>query len=234
MSILTGRGDRLTAVVDALGAQARVPRVNLLPPEIVAGRIFRRTQKWLAAVVLVVVLAIAAVYVLQAKDANRAADSLAVSQATGEVIKAEQAKYADVPRVYQAIDDTETARQSAMGQDVEWFRYMTDLSLTMPANVWLTSLDMSLAGGTPAAAAAPGAAAAAATGVGSMTFVGTAYDHPDVAAWLVALGKQKAVTDPYFSMSARAKIGTHDVVNFSSTAGVGPGALSHRFDRRAG
>ena len=63
---------------------------------------------------------------------------------------------------------------------------------------------------------------------------GTAYDHPDVAAFLVTLAKEKAATDAYFSTSVKAKIGTKDVVNFSSTAGLSAEALSHRFDRKAG
>ena len=228
MSILTSRGERLTSVVDAFGSPARVASVNLLPPEIMAARSFRRTQKLLGATVLAVLAALGGVYVLQVQDANTAADELAVSQDTGRSLKAEQAKYADVPRVYQAIDDAQSARQTAMGQDVEWSRYLTDFSLAMPANVWLTSLDLSLAG------AAPAAGSAATPGVGTMTFAGTAIDHPDVAAWLVTLAKEKAATDAYFSSSTRAKIGTKDVVNFSSTAGLGAGALSHRFDRKAG
>ena len=229
MSILTSRGERLTSVVDAFGVQTRIPSVNLLPPEILAGRTFRRTQKVLGATVVVVALALGGVYLLQVQNKNEAADTLAVSQATGKTLQVEQAKYADVPRVYQAIDDAQAARQTAMGQDVEWFRYLTDFSLTMPANVWLTSLDLTLAGATPAAGAAT-----TTPGVGTMTFAGTGNDHPDVAAWLVTLAKEKAATDAYFSTSTRAKIGTKDVVNFSSTAGVSPAALSHRFDRKAG
>lgn len=229
MSILTNRGERLTSVVDAFGVQTRIPSVNLLPPEILAGRTFRRTQKVLGATVVVVALALGGVYLLQVQNKNEAADALAVSQATGKTLQVEQAKYADVPRVYQAIDDAQAARQTAMGQDVEWFRYLTDFSLTMPANVWLTSLDLTLAGAAPAAGGAT-----TTPGVGTMTFAGTGNDHPDVAAWLVTLAKEKAATDAYFSTSTKAKIGTKDVVNFSSTAGVSPAALSHRFDRKAG
>ena len=229
MSILTNRGERLTSVVDAFGVQTRIPSVNLLPPEILAGRTFRRTQMVLGASVVVVLLALGGAYLLQVQDANAAADELAVSKATGVRLQAEQAKYADVPKIYQAIDEAQTARQTAMGQDVEWSRYLTDFSLAMPANVWLTSLDLSLAGAAPAAGAS-----AATPGVGTMTFSGTAIDHPDVAAFLVTLAKEKAATDAYFSTSTRAKIGTKDVVNFSSTAGLSAVALSHRFDRKAG
>lgn len=236
MSILTSRGERLTSIADSFGGQARVPRVNLLPPEIIERRVFARTQKWLVAAVLSVLLVLAGVYFLQVLAKNKAADELAVSQATGVTLKAEEAKYADVPRVYKSIEDAQSARQTAMSQDVEWFRYLTDFSLTMPADVWLTSLDMSLAGATPATPATttvnPGVVTTPA--VGTLTFAGTAYDHPDVAAWLVTLAKERAVTEAYFSASTKAKIGTKDVVNFTSTASLTADGLSHRFDRKAG
>lgn len=236
MSVLTDRGERLTSVSDAFGAAARLPSVNLLPPEIIESRTFRRTQRVLGAAVLLVLVALAGAYALAVRDTNAAADSLAVSKATGQTLRVEQAKFADVPRVYQAIDDAQSARQSAMGQDVEWSRYLADVSLAMPANVWLTSLDLSLGTASPVAGTVPaaGGAPVAAAGVGTVTFAGTAIDHPDVAAWLVTLGREKAATDAYFSTSARAKIGTKNVVDFSSTAGLDSTALSHRFDRKAG
>lgn len=238
MSLLIDRGERLTSVSEAFGAAARLPSVNLLPPEIIESRTFQRTQRVLGAAVLLVLVALAGAYALAVRDTNAAADSLAVSKATGQTLRVEQAKFADVPRVYQAIDDAQSARQTAMGQDVEWSRYLADVSVAMPANVWLTSLDLSLGTAIPIAGAAPapavGGALVAAAGVGTVTFAGTAIDHPDVAAWLVTLGREKAATDAYFSTSARAKIGTKDVVNFSSTAGLDSTALSHRFDRKAG
>ena len=236
MSVLTSRGERLTSLTDTLGGSTRVPSVNLLPPEIIERRVFQRTQKGLGAAILIVLLLIAGIYFLSVRDKNRAAEELAVSQATGRTLKAEEAKYADVPRVYQAIESAQTARQTAMSQDVEWSRYLTDFSLTMPANVWLTSLDMSLAGATPATPATTTVSPGVVTtpGIGTMTFAGTAYDHPDVAAWLVTLAKERAVTEAYFSSSVKGKIGTRDIVNFSSTASLTADGLSHRFDRKAG
>ncbi len=232
MSILTGRGERVSDLVDALGGQTRVPRVNLMPPEITAGRAFRRTQKALAAGVCAVVLAAGGVYALQVRDANTAAEELATERATGAVLLAEQAKYAEVPRVLATIDAAETARQSAMGQDVEWYRYLSALSLSTPSHVWLTSLDMSLSTGVAAAPVATGVAPAA-PAVATLSFQATGLEHPDVATWLDALTKQPAVTDPTFTAATKGRLGTHDIVTFGSTAGLDQAALSHRFDRKA-
>jgi Tfp pilus assembly protein PilN len=231
MSFVTERGERLTSINDGMGGHARVASVNLLPPEILAGRAFRRSQRGMAAAVVVVAAALGGVYVVQARETESAAAELVAARDLGSSLRAEQAPYADVPRVHQAIDEAQAARQGAMAQDVEWYRYLADFSRVTPAGVWFTSLDMTLANAPGAAAAASGAPV---TGVAAINVAGTGRNHLDVAAWLDTLAKEAAVANPFATSSATAKIGTKDVVNFTSTAAVGADALSHRFDRKAG
>lgn len=231
MSFVTERGERLTSVSDGMGGHARVASVNLLPPEILAGRAFRRIQRGMAAAVAVVVAAICGVYVLEARDTDTASQELMAVKDVGTTLRAEQAPYADVPRVHQAIDAAQSARQGAMAQDVEWYRYLADFSRVTPPGVWFTSLDLTMSNAPGAAAAATGLPV---TGVAAINVTGTGGTHLDVAAWLDALAKEAAVSNPFVTSSATAKIGSTDVVNFSSTAAVGADALSHRFDRKAG
>ncbi len=242
MSILDMQGTGVTALDDGLGGRARVAGVNLMPPEILAGRAFRRTQKGLAAAALVVAAAVAGVYLSTTRDAAAAADELAVVQATGRALTAEQSRYAEVPRVAKAIDDAETARATAMAEDVDWSRYLTSFSLTLPERVWFTSLDLKLVSAGGATTAVSGAAAGstatatapAAGGLAAVTVTGVAATVPDVAAWIDSLGAQQAVTDPFVSTADKATLGDREVVNFTSTGSIGAGALSHRFDRKAG
>ncbi|KQX66714.1 PilN domain-containing protein [Angustibacter sp. Root456] len=234
----------------------RVARVNLLPSEIEEARRLRRTQAGLAAGLGVVVLAVAGVYALQVQSKNHAADELAATKTDTVRLQAQQAKYADVPRTIAAIDAAETARSTAMANDVEWFRTLNNFSLTLPKNVWFTNVSLALSGSgstaaapaaptggttsaaptTPAAPATPSspAANAPATGIGVLTVQGSALDHPDVATWLDVLARQPGMSDAYFSTSARAKVGTKTIVNFVSTATITSDALSHRYDRKQG
>lgn len=235
MSILDLPGARVTSLDGGLGGRAPVAGVNLMPPEILAGRAFRRVQKGLAAAALVVVAAVAGGYVVTTRDAAAAADELAVVQATGSTLRAEQARYAEVPRVAKAIDDARAARETAMAQDVDWSRYLTGFSLTLPQRVWFTTLDLRLAGGpgtaTTAAAGAATAVPPLAAGVATVAVNGVAVGVPDVAAWLDTLGKQQAVTGSFVSSAQKSKLGDQEVVDFTSSGDIGPGALSHRFDR---
>ncbi len=218
---------------------ARTARVNLLPPEIEQARRLRRTQVGLGVGLVAVVAVVGGVYALQVNAKNQAAEDLAVTKAQTVRLQAEQAKYADIPRTIAAIDAAQTARTTAMSQDVEWFRQLNNFALTIPKNVWMTNMTLGLATGSAAApaattATAPAAPTAAPTNVGVLTVQGVALSHPDVATWLDVLARQPGMADAYFSSASKALIGKKEVVNFSSTASVTSDALSHRFDREDG
>ena len=66
-------------------------------------------------------------------------------------------------------------------------------------------------------------------------FEGHAYSHNDVAAWLNSLAKQKGYTQPYFSDSTVAPLGSNDhAVKFTSQVTVTDDALSGRYTEKAG
>jgi Tfp pilus assembly protein PilN len=210
--------------------RAPLPRVNLLPPEVHQARQARRVQLALGAGVAFVALAIGGVYFMEAQDANAAKDSLNTAQARGATLNSQKAQYADVPRTLAAIDAAETARQSAMAQDVQWYRYLNDLSYVTPKSAYFISVDVAL---TPPNAA-PAQNAATAVGVGTVTVTGAAKAHNDVASWLNAAAREAGWNDTYFTNSEKADINGATFVKFTSTANVTNDALSHRYDRKAG
>jgi Tfp pilus assembly protein PilN len=224
MSLLSTGNEQETFT--GLATAARMPRVNLLPSEILEGRRLRRTKGVLAGGLTLVVAGLVGGYVLQVGATNKAQDELDAAKAEHATLVQAQAKYADVPRTIKAIDAAETTRELAMANDVEWYRTLTNISITQPSNVWLTKLQLQVAAPDPAAA--PGTQA----GVGTVTAEGSAIDHPDVATWLDTLGNQPGMADAYFSSSEKNKIGSKVVVDFKSTATLTSDALSHRYDRK--
>jgi Tfp pilus assembly protein PilN len=230
--------DAATQVLDpALVSTYEVPRVNLLPGEILEARRLKRTQGFLVLGVAGVVALAAAGYLATQRQADDAEAVLTASQARTSALQAEQAKYAEVPRVLAEVDAAKSAQQTAMATDVLWYRYLNDLALTYPQNVWLTNMTASVAatGGATGEAAVPvaGSNPLATPGIGTITFTGTGLDHPDVAAWLEVLDGTEGFADAYFSSSQRAELEDQAVVQFSSTVAVTADALSHRFDREA-
>ncbi len=209
-----------------------LPRVNLLPPEIEEQRRFKRTQAGLGLGVAAVAGAVGVALLLATAQANSAQEDLDVAQARNRTLTQQQAQYAEVPLVYAQVEAAQARLSQAMGREIRWSFVMNDLSIITPDKVWLTS--MTVTPNNDAAAPVADATQYLTPGIGSVSFEGKAYKHNDVAAWLVALGKQAGLAQPYFSVSKVEQIGEQDSVTFSSQATITEDALSGRWTDKAG
>lgn len=217
------------------GTGYTVPRVNLLPPEIAEERQLRRTQGILAIAVVGVLAALGGGYAWSVAGVNAAQDGLNAETARTGTLNAQVAEYDAVPRVLAQVEAAQTARSTAMASDVQWYRYLNDLALTYPKNVWMRDLTVTMAG-TPAAGAPTAGAVTdplVTPGVGTVTFNGTGRVHSDVAAWLDVLGSTAGYGSPTVSQSTRTDIDGTVVVDFTTQVVVTPEALSHLYDRKA-
>ncbi|GAB4067624.1 hypothetical protein GCM10028777_24180 [Angustibacter speluncae] len=223
--------DKSAAVAStALSSGYAVPRVNLLPPEILAERRLRRTQLGLAAVVLAVTGLVAGGFVLSAASVAQAEDALADEQSVTNDLLAEQAKYSEVPKVIAEVEAAQAGRETAMSSDVLWFDYLSHLSASYPENVWVKDLTVTAA---PASATAvPDPTGLVTPGIATISVSGTARSHDDVAAWLDVLDATPGFADATYSVAARNDIETTALVDFSSTVTVTEDALSHRFESK--
>ena len=217
----------------------QLPGVNLLPPEILEVRRFRRVQYGLGAALLCALGIVALLFTVAAGSQAKAQQKVTNAKATQVSLQRDVARYDTVKAVYAEVATREAMLTQAMGAEVQWSHYLNDISLTVPANVWLTQLTATQT--AAGAAGAPGTAGAAGTktagvdpGIGTVTFAGTAFAYDDVAVWLESLAKEKGYTNPYFSNSTKAAIGSRPVVNFTSTVTVTKDAYSGRYSKPAG
>jgi Tfp pilus assembly protein PilN len=216
------------AVTSARVEWATVPRVDLLPPEIQQDRRLASLKRVLAgAVAATLALCVAAVAWAQA-GVSSAQDDLDAAQARGTVLRAQQAPYAQVPKVLGLIDEAAAAREQAMASDVLWYGLLSDLSLTTPKGVKLDSLTVSL----DTTAAPPGSDPLVPAGIGQVDFTGKATHYPDVAAWLESIAGLHGL-DGSSLQSATTTAAQANVVDFISTIKVTRTALTHRYDRKA-
>lgn len=211
-----------------------LPSVNLLPPEIAEAARQKRVQVAMGVAVVAAIGVVGGLY-LQAHQAVNAANSqLAAAQQQQTRLQAEVASYREVTQIDAQVSAREALLTEAMGQEIQWSTYLNDLSLKIPANVWLTNFSATEGSGSAAASSTPSPIAGAAATVGSISFNGTAMSHDDVATWLESLATEHGFTDPYFTNSTESKIGTRQVVNFSSTVQLTSDALSGRYTQQAG
>jgi Tfp pilus assembly protein PilN len=215
-------------------SQVRAPRVNLLPPEIAERRSLQRLQAGLAAGVVAAVAVTGGLAYLQHSQAQAAKARAAAQVAVTDQLTTRVNGLASVGVVYSEVDQAKALIQQALGNQVLWSHYLTDMSLITPDNVWLTQLTFT---GPTASAAAKTAAAAShtsgqvlpgSTGLGTVTMSGVALSRNDVATWLEALAREKGLAAPYASSIVEKTIGTTVVYDWSITVVLTSQALSGR------
>jgi Tfp pilus assembly protein PilN len=214
-----------------------LPSVNLMPAEIAEAARFRRFQLAMGAAVVAAVAIVAALYVHGKSDVHSAEADIAQAQQDHATVQHELDGLSNVSDIYSQVAAKEAMVQQAMGSQVDWSRYLSDLSLRVPDNVWLSGLQLTQSNtGLAATATAPvqPGAQLTPTGIANITFSGVAFSHDDVATWLDMLAKEKGFANAYFSNSTKATIGKKSVVNFTSTVTVTDDAKSNRFTKPAG
>jgi hypothetical protein len=224
-----------------------VPRVNLLPLEIVQGRAFRRTQIMLATLVGGAVVLAAAGVIWAQSGVGSAKDELTGAQSAVVAAQAEQAKYASVPQIAAQLDKATLARSTAMAEDVLWYRPLNDLVGALPSGASLTTISAALS--TTSATAASGATATdpiTPLGIGSVNLAGTAVGsdqksaYAEVAAYIDAVEKVHGLAYNHLqtgSLTQTAVSSTGTItysVAFTMTVTVDSDALSGRYTTKAG
>jgi Tfp pilus assembly protein PilN len=209
----------------------RLPRVNLLPPEISEGAKFRTAQMVMGLAVLSSFVVVGALWYLSSGDASAAQDDLNSAQTASTGLQAKVATFAQVPVVYAERATAKAQLDQAMSQEIRYSFVLNDLSLTMPPGVWLTTVTISQP------VDAPGTVKGAWGNLadGTVTLSGQANNLPQVAGWLEALARQSPYTDPYLSStqssSAGAGAASTTGYTFSSTVSLSAKALSNRYAR---
>ena len=216
---------RTDAVTGARVDWAPIPKVNLLPREILQARRLVALKRLLGAAVGVIVLVCIGGTVWAAASASAAQHDLDDVQSAGSNLRTEQARYAAVPKLLNLIQAADAARERAMSQDVLWYGFMSDLAVTTPKGITLSGLQVSL--DKPTVNTDP----LVPTGLGTVTFTGTAQHVPDVAAWLDAVSRIHGVDGS--SLQSVTRDDGDGSLKFTTSVTVTSKALTHRYDRKA-
>ena len=224
----------LTSESNLLGTTTgRLPRVNLMPPEVAEAKAMRRVQMGLGAAGLAAVGVVGLLFVSASHSVSAAQSDLTEAKAQTTSLQGQVAKYKNVTDTINAANAAEAQLVSAMGDEVRYSGLLKDLSLAVPSTVWLKNLAFTSTAPAASAAAAP-VSYNGALPVGTMTVSGIGFSHNDVALWLDAVaGLTKTYANPYFTSSTEALIGSRQIVNYNATAVVLSTAQSGRF-RQAG
>lgn len=209
------RGQKQSAVRATVPGTPLLPQVNLLPPEIRAGRALSSVKSWLAVGLLATLLVAGGLVLMSELGLRDAEDALTRTQDENAALVAQQTQYAEVPALLGKLDDLTQARTSGMAGDVLWRPYVTAIAATAPAGVSVTELKV----------APPVASLTATTGgvadlvVATISFQSRSLTLPDTAQWLDALAEVTGLSNPMFS-SAQIKGTESGVVYYEVTGTV--------------
>lgn len=227
---------------DMVGLFARVPfapgtgpRVNLVPAEVLASRRVQRAQRRGLVALIGVVVLIAVAYALVVAERAVARDDLAAAQATTTRLMADQARYAEAPRVYAEVEAIDAALETAMTDDVEWYQYVADLAVAAPPGLWLTAWSATMT--DPATAAVIDPATASVTmpdgpDLASLTISGSSQDEDQIPDWLEILDAMPGLRGAYASSLTRTAVDDTPVITFESSASMGQDARSNRYTEK--
>lgn len=228
MTVLTSESTFLAT------ATGRLPRVNLMPPEVAEAKALRRVQMGLGAAGLAALGVVGLLFVSASHSVSSAESDLADAKTQTTALQGQVAKYRDVTATINAANAAQAQLTTAMGDEVRYSQLLKDLSLAVPGTVWLNSLAFTTSAPAGAAGAAP-VSYNGATAIGTMTVSGTGFSHDDVALWLEAVaGLRTTYANPYFSNATEALIGDRRIVNFTGNGVVLSGAQSGRYKNVAG
>ena len=179
---------------------------NLLPIEITDARRANK-MRWVVAAFLVVVLALLALWDVQARrQTSDAKSDLTAAQSRVQALQAQQKQYADLSNTKTSSAAIEAELAKLMGQDIKWYDLVPALrNAATGTGVTLTNISATLVPATAASTSAPGSTAAP---VGNITITGTTPDKTRVAAFLDALAKVPGLVNPYLNNLSTQGTGT--------------------------
>jgi Tfp pilus assembly protein PilN len=200
-------------------------RVNLLPPEIRERQRLRRRVGAVTALGVILLAGIGALYFLQQLRVNDLRRDLRAQEAENNRLRAEIAQLQEFVQLQQELQATQQLLDTLLANEVRWSGVLRDISLVIPGETWLTTLNGQL---TQAAEGQPAAPQGPSGLIGQISFNGFGLSHRAVALWLTRLEDVEGFANPWISVSQKTQIGQQDVVQFSSTTDLSAEILGPR------
>jgi len=203
------------------------PQVNLLPPEVRAARGLRKVKHWLGISLVVTVVVCIGVFGFGLVSVSQANTELGVAQNETARLNRETTKYAEVPKVLDALGKVRTARALGMSTEVSWKPLLEAMGAVLPRGVSIDKLSVS--GATPMIGAEPPSDPLQAASVGKIAFTARSATLPDSAAWMDALDSVPGLSDSFVSAATVASEGASTYYVVQATVQFTDQAYADRF-----
>jgi Tfp pilus assembly protein PilN len=200
-------------------------QINLLPPELAARRQLQRVRAGLVVGLVAMVAVLVLTYVVQAARLTGERRTLARQDATNRALQRKVTALEQFAQLQTELRNKRELLVSLTAFEVRWSVLFADISLVIPADVWLTNLTGTVQAPAPGAQRRPGEAAAP---VGQIQFSGCTLQplegtHLESAQFLIRIGVPREFVAPYLTLSAKG--GPECPVQFNASVNLGELAL---------
>ena len=200
-----------------------VPQVNLLPPEVGAARKADTAKRWaLIAVVGALALSAAAWGALQLGLAD-AKDKLREAESQTAALRADQARFAEVPQILAQQDVLKATRSTAFATDVDWQVYIDGLLAVLPQGTALERIEGNIA--TPMNGEVNPVDGLSAPGIGQVKMTGRSDTVPDAGALVAAINSVEGLSEARMESVALVTEAEGTFYRIVMTAQLNPAAL---------
>lgn len=184
-------------------------RINLLPPEILERRKAEKRFGLVGLVAFVLLLALVGVYSFAAFNVQTKEDELALVQ---QQVRTTQAQADQLAIFEERSSELQTRRETAelaLSNREDWNKLFQNMSLVLPADVWVQTMAADEVEGLQIAGYA----------------IDSASDSPDlghktIAKMLVRLADLDQLQDVWLTNSTKAEFEDQDAIQFTVTAGL--------------
>jgi Tfp pilus assembly protein PilN len=197
-------------------------RVNLLPGEIRERQRIRRRGGAVAVVGVLVLAALGAFYFLQQMRLNDVERDLAEQQAENDRLRGEIADLQEFDQQQRELAASQDLLNTLLADEVRWSGVLRDISLVIPGQTWLTTLNGQITQEADTTQPAEGPSGL----IGQISFNGFGLSHRAVALWLTRLEDVEGFANPWVSTSQKTEIGLQEVVQFTSTTDLSEQVLA--------
>lgn len=205
-------------------------RINLLPPELRERQRGRRRVIGISVAGAIVIVLLAAFFVVQQVRLSGVQDDLDQQQATNAGLQQQIADLQSFEDLQAELQADQELLQGLLVNEVLWSGILRDISLVIPGEAWLEALSGTITAepvsGSEAVAEPPPAGL-----IGQITFSGKTFDHPTVALWLSRLAEVEGFVDPWLSVAEREEAdepGQPRLIGFDSSVDLSEDAAVTR------
>jgi len=202
------------------------PRVDLLPPEVRAGRRADATTRrtWLGVVVLVAATVVASgAATLHALGAE---GELATAQSDTSSLLAQQTQFSELRATQAQVELVQAGQKVGGSTDIDWSAYLADVQSTLPVGVTIESVSLDQA--SPLTPYEQPSTPLLGARVATLTFTASSPSLPSFPVWLDGLA-----TLPGFADALPGSVTLVDgVYDASVTMHINAEAFSGRYDEK--